>query len=116
MAEEVQDASTSVPRSMVYSFLINSSMGLILIISYLFAMPSVDDAVNEPTGFAFLYVFQQAMPLSGVNGVTTLLLIVLMWSNISFNASTARETWSFARDKGLPFSDWIGHVSHFWSP
>jgi choline transport protein len=63
---------------MVYSFLINTSMGLILVTSYLFAMPIIDDAINEPGGFAFLYVFQQAMPLSGVNGVTTILLIVLM--------------------------------------
>jgi amino acid transporter len=104
ISEEIQDASTSVPRSMFWSFVINSSLGLLLIIAYLFAMPSVDDAVNDPSGFPFLYVFQQAMATSGTNAVTTILLFILFWSNIAFNASTARQTWSFARDKGLPFS------------
>ncbi|KAF2664356.1 putative GABA permease [Microthyrium microscopicum] len=110
MSEEVQDAAVSVPKSMVYSFVINSFMGLVLVVSYLFALPSVDDAVAESSGFAFLYVFQQAMPVKGVNAVTALLVIVLYWSCTTFNSSASRETWSFARDKGLPFSNWIGHV------
>jgi choline transport protein len=43
MSEEVQDAATSVPRSMFISYVINSILGLILVITFLFAMPSVDD-------------------------------------------------------------------------
>jgi choline transport protein len=43
MSEEVQDSATSVPRSMFFSYVINGILGLILVITFLFALPSVDD-------------------------------------------------------------------------
>ena len=50
------------------------------------------------------------MSTSGVNALTILLLILVIASNISFNASTSRQTFAFARDKGFPFAKWISHV------
>lgn len=111
MAEEVADAGRSVPIAIVWSYVLNGIMGFILLISYLFAIPSVDDALNDPSTYPFIYAFRSAVPTSGVNGLTSVVLILVIASNISFNAATSRQTWSFARDRGLPFSDWIGHVS-----
>jgi amino acid transporter len=111
MSEEVKDAGRTVPNSMFHGFLINAGLGLVLIVTYVFAIPNVQDAINDPSGFPFLYVFQQAMSVPGVNGITAVILFLLTVSNISFNASTARQTFAFARDNGLPFSAWIGKVS-----
>ncbi|KAL9599853.1 MAG: hypothetical protein Q9219_003547 [cf. Caloplaca sp. 3 TL-2023] len=110
MAEEVEDASRSVPLAIVYSYLLNGAMGLILLTTYLFAIPSVSDALADPSTYPFIYAFRTATPLAGVNGLTSIVLILVVASNISFNAATSRQTWSFARDRGLPFSIWIGHV------
>ena len=111
MSEEVQDASRSVHIAIVSSYVLNGIMGFILLISYLFAIPSVSDALEDPSTYPFIYVFRNAIPIAGVNGLTGIVLILVVASNISFNAATSRQTWSFARDRGLPFSDWIGHVS-----
>ena len=111
MAEEVEDAGRSVPIAIVWSYVLNGLMGFILLISYLFAIPSVDDALNDPSTYPFIYAFRNAVPTAGVNGLTSLVLILVVASNISFNAATSRQTWSFARDRGLPFSNWIGHVN-----
>jgi amino acid transporter len=85
-------------------------MAIILLITYLFSIESVDDALNDPSGYPFIYVFTTAVNTAGVNGLTIMILILVIAANISWNASTARQTFAFARDNGLPFSKWIGHI------
>jgi amino acid transporter len=111
LSEEVEDAGLTVPNSMMWSFWINSSMGLIFLISFLFAMPNVQAALASPTEYAFFYVFTQAISTTGVNGLASIGIILLVGGNISINASTARQTFAFARDNGLPFSTWLSKVS-----
>ncbi|RDW71023.1 hypothetical protein BP6252_07586 [Coleophoma cylindrospora] len=110
MAEEVRDAGRYVPISIFWSYVGNGILAIIFLVTYLFSINDLDAALNDPSGYPFLYVFQTAMPTSGVNGLTILVLILVIAANISFNASTARQTFAFARDKGLPFSDWIARV------
>ena len=96
---------------MFWTYLGNGAMGFILIVAFIFSVPSIDDALNDPTGYPFLYVFQQAMPSSGVICMSVLMLVLLVVGDISYQASTARQTFAFARDKGLPFHRWIARVS-----
>lgn len=86
-------------------------MTIILIITYLFAVDNVDNALNDPSGYPFIYVFSQAMPNSGVTALTIIILLIVIAANISWNASTARQTFAFARDNGLPFFKWMSHIS-----
>lgn len=112
-SEEVSDAGLSVPRSMMWTFYINGGTGLIFLVTILFAIPSVDEALNDPTGYPFFYIFQVAMPNTnvGTNILTFIAVWCLMVGNVSFTASCARQAWSFARDKGLPFSGWISKMN-----
>ena len=110
IAEECQEGSISVPKAMVWGYIGNGVAGLVILIVYLFSIPSVDDAVNDPSGFPFIYVFSIAVPTSGVNGLTIIVLLLVIFSNISFNLSTSRQTFAFARDNGLPFASWISKV------
>ncbi|PCG90379.1 hypothetical protein PENOC_102330 [Penicillium occitanis (nom. inval.)] len=109
MSEEVKDASRSVPIAIALGYFSNGIMAIVLLIAYL-AIPSVEDALNDNTGFPFLYVFQNAVSTAGVNGLTAIILLPVIFSNIFFNASTSRQTFAFARDKGLPCSKWISKV------
>lgn len=112
MAEEVSDAGLSVPRSMMWTFYINGGTGIIFLVSLLFAIPSVDDALNDPTGYPFLYVFKASMPIGAINILTCIPVFLLMVGNVSFTASCARQAWSFARDNGMPGSRWIGKMNN----
>lgn len=111
MAEEVRDADRYVPISLFWSYIGNSLMAIIFLISYLFAMPSVEDAINDPSGYPFLYVFKGAMNTAGVNTLTIIVLLIVSAANINFGASTARQTFAFARDNGLPYSKWLAKVN-----
>lgn len=110
MAEEVRDASRYVPISLFWSYMGNSLMATIFLISFLFAIDSVPAALTNPTSYPFLYVFSSTLSLPGVNALTTIILLLISAANINFGASTARQTFAFARDRGLPFADWIAAV------
>ncbi|CAI7598346.1 unnamed protein product [Penicillium crustosum] len=110
MSEEVKDAGRYVPIAIAWGYFGNGILALAIIIGFLFALPSVPDALNDSTGFPFIYVFRQFLSTSGVNGLTAIILVPVIFSNILFNASTARQTYAFARDRGLPFADWISRV------
>ena len=110
MAEEVKNAGVNVPRAMVWSYFGNGIVALVFLITYLFSIPSVDDALDDASGFPFIYVFSNAMNVAGVNALTILVVVLVIFSNVSFNASTSRQTYAFARDKGLPFWRWLARV------
>ena len=110
MAEEVKDAARNVPNAIAWGYVANGILALVFMVTYLFALPSVEDALNDPTDFPFIYVFRNAISTPGVNALTSVILVLVIASNISFNASASRQTFSFARDKGLPFANWLSAV------
>ncbi|CAG8404822.1 unnamed protein product [Penicillium salamii] len=110
MSEEVKDASRYVPIAIAWGYFGNGILALVIIVGFLLALPTVPDALADSTGFPFLYVFKQILPISGVNGLTAIILIPVIFSNILFNASTARQTYAFARDRGLPMEYRISRV------
>lgn len=112
MAEEVRDASRYVPISLFWSYFGNSIMAIVFLIGFLFAMDDVNAAITHPSGYPFLYVFTNALSLQGVNALTIIVLLLVSAANVNFGASTARQTFAFARDGGLPFSAWIASVDH----
>lgn len=112
MAEEIEDAGVIVPKSMVWTFLLNVPFTFGLLLTYLFCIGNVSDAIASTTGLPFIYVFQNATgTVGGTAGMTVVVLLLLIMITISSMASTSRQTFAFARDNGLPFSKWLGHVS-----
>lgn len=131
MAEETRDASIIVPRCMTWSYVLNGAMGFAMLITYCFCLTDVDAAINSRSGFPYIHVFQTGTgSTGGAIGLTSIILILgigkcnldresrsisltLICSPAgatSFFASTSRQTFAFARDKGLPGWQWIGSV------
>ena len=109
MSEEVLDAGLSVPRAMIWSLVINGTMGLIFVFTFAFSVPSISEALNDPSGYAFMWVLRTALGggSSAGNILTTAVVFVLMSGNLAYTAVSARQIWSFARDEGLPGSAWL---------
>lgn len=110
MSEEIKDASITVPHAMVWAYVLNGGLGLVFLISFLFAITDLDAALNDETGYPFLTVLTSTVSIGGVNGLTSFVTLLFFATTLSFNLSTSRQTWAFARDKGLPFSSWIAYV------
>ena len=64
-AEEIETASTIIPRSMLASVALNGALGLGILIATLFCLGDQELALKSPTGFPFIQVFLNA---TGTNG------------------------------------------------
>lgn len=113
MSEEIRDASLTLPRAIVWSAAINGSLGFIMTITFCFTLGDLFEIIDSPTGYPFIQVFYNVTNSYAGTAVMTAIVIVNITSAcISTVATVSRQTWSFARDRGLPFSGFIAHVSH----
>jgi choline transport protein len=118
VAEETKNASVIVPRCMVWSYILNGSMGFVMLVTYCFCLTDVSAALNSSTnssGFPYIYVFWTGTgSKGGAVGLTSIILSLGIAGATSFFASTSRQTFAFARDNGLPGYKWIGSVHPRW--
>lgn len=114
--EEVENAATTVPRSMVLTVLINGTLAFGWIIALLFSIgdaEAVEAALNSPTGYPIIQIFYQATgSVSAATAMMSAIIVVAFFATLGILASTSRLTWAFARDKGLPFSDFFAYVRY----
>ncbi|OCK83721.1 amino acid transporter [Lepidopterella palustris CBS 459.81] len=111
LSDEVKDAPRKVPRSMIWAVVINSVMALAFMICVLFCIGDVNAAVTSPTGYPIIEIYYQATKSKAAATVLTCtLLIPTMISIFGIMASVSRLAWAFARDKGLPFSEFFAYV------
>lgn len=115
MAEETVEAGTAVPSAMVWAYGISSLQSFGVLIVFCFCVDSIPDALADPTGYPFLYVFRTTYGVTGTNVVTALLLALTIGSNVFWNASASRQIWAFARDDGIPFGGWVAKVRLQWT-
>jgi len=67
--------------------------------------------INTPTGYPVIQLFYNITnSYAGTNAMVAILIITLTASVISEVATSSRQIWSFACDKGLPFSSFLAKV------
>ncbi len=113
MCEEITNATTVVPWTMVSSIAINGTLGFGMLIAVLFCIGNVDNALKSPTGYPFIEIFAQATnSITSATAMASFIVALIACAGVSLFAATSRMTWAFARDLGMPGSRWIGKVSH----
>lgn len=111
MCEEIRDASTVVPQSLMLSTVLNGVLGLAMLIAILFCIGDVETALESPTKFPFIEIFAQATRSNGgATAMTTFIIFMAIFCTIAILASASRMMWAFARDKGLPGSAILSRV------
>lgn len=110
MSEEVRDAATAVPIVMMATWVINYVTIFVALLTIVYHMPDVPAALNDSTDYPVIYVLRETMSLAWLNVVLTVILVLLLLGNLSYLAGVTRDVYAFARDQGLPFSDWISRV------
>ena len=112
MSEELRDASRNLPRSMIWTTVINGALGLIMLITFCFTLGNIDAAIDTTTGYAFIEVFYNATgSKAGTTVMSSLIIFMQMFCNLSIVATSSRQLFAFARDQGVPFAKWVAYVS-----
>ena len=77
----------------------------------LFGIGNLNDVLTSPTGFPFMEIFLQATrSTAGTTALASIVIALAICATIGLIATSSRMTWSFARDRGLPFSKILSKV------
>lgn len=98
---------------MMLSIVLNGTLGFAMVMALLFCLGDIDAALNTNTGYPFMEVFLQATnSVSGSAAMAALITVAGFFATIAALTSTSRMSWSFARDRGLPFWRTLRKVSY----
>lgn len=110
MSEEIKGATINVPRAMVLSVTINGFLAFGMLLVVLFAAVDIGTLAGEST-YPFIPILASAMQSNTAAIVLAAVVLVLQFcASIASLASASRMMWSFSRDRGLPFWQWLGKV------
>lgn len=88
-----------------------AALGFATCITFSFTLGNLQTDLMSATDFDFIQVFFGATNSRAGSSVMTAILIALITcASFGFLATASRQTWAFARDKGLPFSGFLSHV------
>lgn len=110
MSEEVRNASASVPKVMMSVFSINFLFNILTVITLCYHMPDVSVALEEENIYPAIWVLRRSMSDGWVTVLLSVQCVFLLFSNFSYLAAVSRDLFAFARDKGLPCSEWLARV------
>lgn len=111
LAEELKDASYILPRAIFTASCINYCLGLITIITFMFNIGDLSDLDALGTGQPWAEMIYK---ITGSRAATIVLVLVMMlmyfFCAVNQVTTSSRQVWSFARDKGLPFHEFLSRV------
>lgn len=111
MCEEIKNASTVVPHSLLASIGINGTLGFAMLIAILFCIGNINNALNTSTGFPFIEIFTQATGSNGgATAMVSVVLSLMIFAGVASLAAASRVIWAFARDNGVPGSSYLSYV------
>ena len=114
MSEEIKDASATFPKAMITSYLLNATLGFVFLISFKFCITDITAAWNDTSGYLFFWVFGNIISIQDVNGLSSIVILLISARTVSYNLSTSRQPWAFYRDAGLPFGGGLRKSIQNW--
>jgi choline transport protein len=113
MSDEVKDAPRRVPRSIWITVVINAVFCWAFSVVILYCLGDYTQVLESPTGLPFIeVVYEATKSKAATNTLVVFVLLVCIVGNFSIIASVSRLMWAFARDKGLPYSEFFSYVRH----
>lgn len=111
MAEEVSNASLNIPRAICIGMIVNGLVGFAMMLTVLFCLGDAESVLETTTGFPFIQIFYNSVnSISGAVAMGAIVLVLTWACSTGITTAASRMTWSFARDKGTPFSSILSKV------
>jgi len=101
----VSNAAINIPRAICGSMIFNGLLGFAMMLTVLFCIGDLETVVGTKTGFPFIQVFYDSVgSIAGATAMAAVVLALTWACAIGITTTASRMTWSFARDRGTPFS------------
>ncbi|EMG46673.1 HNM1 Choline transport protein [Candida maltosa Xu316] len=113
MTDEIAQPERNIPLVMVISNTLSAVMAFFAAIVYMFCVVNVDNLSDPLGGQPIVQLMYDSFHSEALTTIGVVCLILtFVGSSYMYYASTSRLIWSFAASNGLPFSKFIGKVSH----
>jgi len=110
VAEETLGADHEVPRGIVRSVLLSGLAGWILLSAIVLAIPDLGEAAGQGSG-VFFWTLRARFSEPVVKALCAAIFVAQYLCGLATVTSASRMTYAFARDGGLPRSEWF-HAVH----
>ncbi|KAF1812932.1 amino acid transporter [Eremomyces bilateralis CBS 781.70] len=115
MSEELRDASASLPKSMIWTTVSNGALGFIMLATFAMTLGDIETVINSPTKNAFIEVFfNVTKSYKATNAMSSLIIFMQIFCNLSIVATASRQLFAFARDGGVPFASYFAYIPQGW--
>ncbi|KXS99303.1 hypothetical protein AC578_6738 [Pseudocercospora eumusae] len=114
MVEEIPAPRKNAPRVIWLAVMLGAVTGFIFMVVCLFCIQNLETVEDGPTGLPFIELVQQTVGLEG--GATLIALFIFngLGQGVSVATTGSRLTWGFARDGGIPWSQYFAAVNPTW--
>lgn len=112
MVEEIPAPRVNAPKVITLSVLFGALSGFVFIVICLFCVQSLNDLLSA--NIPFMTLLQEGISLTGATVLLALFIPFGLGAGISTMTTTSRLTWAFARDGGLPYSEYFTYVDPKW--
>ena len=112
VAEEVADPTRRIPRAMMLTILVGGVSGLMSYVGYVLAAPNLQAIVDGNDTDPIPSILQDTLGTVGSKVFLVITVTAFLSCVLSLQAAGSRLLYAFARDRMLPASRWLSHVSH----
>lgn len=109
-SEETHDAQVNVPKGMWTSVFYSWTFGLVMVAAFILTMPSIEE--GAAAGFnSFFYLWSASLMPYWLKLILAISFVIVNYiCALAGLTSTSRMMYAFARDGGLPASNFLSHV------
>ena len=111
VAEEVADPARRVPQAMVLTILVGGVSGFLSYAGYVLAAPDLEAIVAGENADPIPSILVSALGTAGSKVFLVVTCVAFVSCVLSLQAAGSRLLYAFARDRMLPASRWLSHVS-----
>ncbi|KAM5537391.1 hypothetical protein V8D89_008910 [Ganoderma adspersum] len=111
VAEETHNAAVTVPRAMVWATWTGTFLGFVYLISLALCSVDIDALMSDDLGQPLGTLFAQILGTKAGIAFMIINAFCQMACGVAFFVAASRIFFAYARDRALPFSDWLSRVS-----
>jgi len=111
VAEEVDDPTRRIPRAMMLTILIGGVSGLFSYAGYVLAAPNLQEIVDGEVADPIPSILEDTLGVAGSKVFLVIAVMAFVSCVLSLQAAGSRLLYSSARDRMLPMSPWLAHMS-----
>lgn len=114
MIEELPNPGKNGPKAMNLAVSTGALTGLMFLIVVFACATSMDSLLETEFDLPYVQVLYDTIGRDGAAVLMILLQINTVVSGVSITTAASRLTFGFARDHGLPFSNYFAQTSEYW--